>query len=203
MHELVNAIAASGVSPLVRIPTNEPHCVKRALDAGAHGIVVPLIYSVYDAQELISAAKFPPQGTRGFGSPFSTQTFNNEHLSTYLQNANDSLLTIVQIEMQQTLEEIKEIAGVDGVDCLLIEPFDLGHNFGRPILGEMHQELQDAIEKIKNAAHEAGKKVGVCCMSTEDGKNCAERGFDLISIANDRMALTEYFSETLKVVSGK
>ncbi|KAL1599559.1 hypothetical protein SLS60_007362 [Paraconiothyrium brasiliense] len=201
MHEAINAIASSKVSPLVRIPANEPHYVKRALDAGAHGIVVPLIYTVYDAQELVSAAKFPPQGTRGFGSPFSTQTFNNEDLPTYLQNANSALITIVQIETKEALKQVSEIAAVDGVDCLLIGPFDLGNNIGRPVLGEMHQELKDAIENIKEAAHEAGKKVGIYCTSPEDAKDCAQRGFDFISIANDRGAITEYFSQTLKVAS--
>lgn len=203
MHEAVNAIASTGVSPLVRIPTHEPHYVKRALDSGAHAIVVPLIYTVYDAQELVSAAKFPPQGSRGFGSPFSTQTFNNEDLTTYLQNANAALLTIVQIETKSALEQVREIAAVEGVDCLLIGPFDLGNNIGRPILGEMHQELKDAIEKIKEAAHAEGKKVGIYCTSPEDAKDCASRGFDLISIANDRGALTEYFSQTLRVAGSK
>lgn len=203
MHELINAIAASGVSPLVRIVANEPHYVKRALDAGAHGIVVPLIYSVYDAQELVSAAKFPPQGNRGFGSPFSTQTFKNEDLPTYLQNANDALITIIQIETKEALQQVEEIAAVDGVDCLLIGPFDLGNNIGRPIIGEMHQEVKDAIEKIKDAAHKAGKKVGIYCTTPEDAKDCAARGFDFISIANDRVALTNYFSQSLKVAGGK
>ncbi|KAF9740900.1 HpcH/HpaI aldolase/citrate lyase family protein [Paraphaeosphaeria minitans] len=203
MHEAVNAIASARVSPLVRIPANEPHYIKRALDAGAHGIVVPLIYSVYDAQELVSAAKFPPQGTRGFGSPFSTQTFNDDDLPTYLQHANAALITLVQIETKEALEQVREIAAVEGVDCLLIGPFDLGNNIGRPILGEMHEELKKAIERIKEAARGEGKKVGIYCTSAEDARDCAQRGFDFISIANDRGAITEYFRQTLKVASGK
>jgi 2-keto-3-deoxy-L-rhamnonate aldolase RhmA len=69
-----------------------------ALDAGAHGIVVPLIYSVDDAKRLVASAKFPPEGNRGFGSPFSPHAFNGETLTDYLQNANSSIQTIVQIE---------------------------------------------------------------------------------------------------------
>ncbi|KAJ4296530.1 hypothetical protein N0V90_006575 [Kalmusia sp. IMI 367209] len=203
MHEAVNAISATGVSPLVRIAANETWMVKRALDSGAHGIVVPLIYTVDDAKRLVSAAKFPPQGSRGFGSPFSTQAFSNDTLTTYLQNANDALLTIVQIETKSALECVQEIAAVPGVDCLLIGPFDLGNNIGRPILGEMHQELKDAIERIKEAAHKEGKKVGIYCTSAEQAKSCAERGFDLISIANDRGAITDYFSQTLAIAGGK
>lgn len=124
MHEAVHAVAACGVSPIVRIAANETWMVKRALDSGAHGLVVPLIYSVADAVKLVESAKFPPQGKRGFGSPFSMGTFDaNGNLSggEYLQNANANLLTIVQIETAQALAEVENIAKVDGID-VCVEP---------------------------------------------------------------------------------
>lgn len=202
MHEAVVAIAAAGVSPIVRIAANEPWMVKRALDSGAHGIIVPLIYTVEDAKKLVSSAKFPPEGSRGFGSPFSPQTFSNESMTTYLTSANQSLLTIVQIETASALASVREIAAVPGVDCLLIGPFDLGNNIGRPILEpEMHQELKDAIGKIKDAAHAEGKKVGIYCTGGEQAKEFAERGFDMVSIAADMIGIPAYFSQTLNVAS--
>lgn len=204
MHEAVAAIAATGVSPIVRIAANEAWMVKRALDAGAHGIVVPLIYTVDDAKRLVASAKFPPQGQRGFGSPFSPQTFTNEPMTHYLQHANSSLLTIVQIETASALASVREIAAIPGVDCLLIGPFDLGNNIGRPILeAEMHDELKSAIEKIKEAAHDEGKKVGIYCTSGEQARMFAGQGFDMISIAADMIAIPLYFSQTLAVASGK
>lgn len=181
-------------------PTNN---LTGALDAGAHGLVVPLIYTVEDAKRLVSSAKFPPEGHRGFGSPFPLQSFNDEPLTYYLQNANSSLLTIVQIETASALEHVREIAAIPGVDCLLIGPFDLGNNIGRPILVEMHQELKDAIEKIKDAAHAEGKKVGIYCNTGEQARDYAERGFDMISILTDQMAITAAFTQTLAVASGK
>jgi 4-hydroxy-2-oxoheptanedioate aldolase len=174
-----------------------------ALDAGAHGIVVPLIYTVEDAKRLVSSTKFPPEGNRGFGSPFSPQTFTNEPLTYYLQNANSSLLTIVQIETASALESVREIAALPGVDCLLIGPFDLGNNIGRPILESgMHDELKQAIAKIRDAAHAQGKKVGIYCTSGEQSREYAEMGFDMISIAADMIAIPAYFSQTLAVASG-
>lgn len=119
MHESVHAVASCGVSPIVRIPANEGWMVKRALDAGAHGVLVPLIYSVDDAKKLVDSAKFPPRGKRGFGSPFSMGAFDvNGDLSglQYMQNANDNLLTIVQIETKEALAVVEEIAKVDGID---------------------------------------------------------------------------------------
>lgn len=112
MHESVHAVAACGVSPIVRIPNNEGWMVKRALDAGAHGIIVPLLYSVEDAKRLVETAKFPPVGRRGFGSPFTMGAFDVQgNLSgfEYMKNANDHLLTIVQIETKEALECVSRV----------------------------------------------------------------------------------------------
>lgn len=99
MHDAVTAVAACSVSPIVRIADNQPFLVKRALDSGAHGIMVPLLKTVADAQRLASAAKFPPLGTRGFGSPFAQMHWPGIKTGVeYLQQANAALLTIVQIE---------------------------------------------------------------------------------------------------------
>jgi 4-hydroxy-2-oxoheptanedioate aldolase len=106
MHESVAAIASCGASPLVRIPANEGWMVKRALDSGAHGIVVPLLYTAEDARRLVQTAKFPPLGQRGYGSPFSMGTFGDPSGLEYLQQANDALLTIVQIETKEAFENV-------------------------------------------------------------------------------------------------
>jgi 4-hydroxy-2-oxoheptanedioate aldolase len=158
---------------------------------------------VDDAKRLVASTKFPPEGQRGFGSPFSVQSFHDEPLTEYLQKANSTLLTIVQIETKSAYEFVREIAAIPGVDCLLIGPFDLGNNLGRPILGEMHQELKDAIENIKEAAHAEGKKVAMYCNTGEQAKGYADRGFDMISILTDQMGITAAFAQSLGVASGK
>jgi 4-hydroxy-2-oxoheptanedioate aldolase len=109
----------------------------------------------------------------------------------------------VQIETKSAFENVREIAAIPGVDCLLIGPFDLGNNIGRPILSEMHQELKDAIEKIKEAAHAEGKKVAMYCNTGEQAKEYAGRGFDMISILTDQMGITGAFAQSLAVASGK
>lgn len=111
MHESVSAIASTGVSPIVRIPANEGWMVKRVLDAGAHGVLVPLLYTADDARRLVQTAKFPPQGQRGFGSPFSMGAFDvqgNLSQLEYLQNANNNLITAVQIETKEALENVRQ-----------------------------------------------------------------------------------------------
>lgn len=93
---------------------------------------MPLLRTPEEARALVRSAKFPPVGTRGFGSPLAMERFNPIPTFTeYLQHANDALLTIVQIETKEALESVEEIAAVDGIDCLFIGPFDLGI-FGYP-----------------------------------------------------------------------
>jgi len=112
-------------------------------------------------------------------------------------------VTIVQIETASALEHVREIAAIPGVDCLLIGPFDLGNNIGHPILtSKMDPELEEAIEKIKDAAHAEGKKVAMYCNSGEDAKRYADRGFDMVSILTDQMGITGAFKQSLGVATG-
>ena len=108
------------------------------------GVLVPLIYTLSDVQTLVKAAKFPPIGARGFGSPFPMERFHPDITSAqYLQQANDATLVCVQVETKEALEDVENIAAVDGVDVLFVGPFDLGNNIGRPILdGTMHEECE-------------------------------------------------------------
>ncbi|KAI9677005.1 MAG: hypothetical protein M1817_006844 [Caeruleum heppii] len=203
MHDAVGAIAACGVSPLVRIPANEGWMVKRALDAGAHGIVVPLLYTADDARKLVASSKFPPRGIRGFGSPFPMGTFNNENVTEYLQQANDSLLTIVQIETKEALQNVEDIAKVPGVDVLFIGPFDLGNNIGHPIIdGVMHDELRRSISRILQAANGAGKKAGFYCTSGQQARAYAAHGFHMISVVADMVAIPTFMTSALSQAKG-
>lgn len=168
MHEAVPAIAACGVSPIVRIPDFQSWMIKRALDSGAHGILVPLLRTVDEVKQVVAAAKFPPEGRRGFGSPLAMQNFNPmPSFTEYLQQANDTILTMVQIETKEALAAVEEIAPL--VDVLFIGPFDLGNNIGYPIIdGDVKPELEQAIARILKAAKSAGKKCGMYASSGEE-----------------------------------
>ena len=154
-------------------------------------------------KELVAAAKFPPQGRRGFGSPFALHTFEpGLTLTDYLQQANDSLLTMVQIETREALESVEEIAPL--VDVVFVGPFDLGNNIGRPIIGgNMHTELDQAIERILKAAVAVGKKCGIYCTSGEQAKQYADKGFHMISVATDYSTLGAAMTDTLAIARGE
>ncbi|KAG0649943.1 2-dehydro-3-deoxyrhamnonate aldolase [Hyphodiscus hymeniophilus] len=131
-----------------------------ALDAGAHGVLVPLLYTAEDAKKLVLSAKFPPVGQRGFGSPFPMERFHPDlGAGDYLQQANEAILTMVQIETKEAVDNVDAIAAVPGIDVLFVGPFDLGNNIGHPIIdGKMHDDLHAAIAKTLKAANAAGKK---------------------------------------------
>jgi 4-hydroxy-2-oxoheptanedioate aldolase len=174
------------------------------LDSGAHGVLVPLLYTAEDAKKLVLSAKFPPQGQRGFGSPFPMERFHPDLGSgDYLQQANDALLTMVQIETKEAVENVDAIAAVPGIDVLFVGPFDLGNNIGHPILdGKMHDNLHAAIAKILKAANATGKKAGIFCTSGEQAKEYADQGFHMISVATDMHILPGGVMASLNIAKG-
>ncbi|KAF4969355.1 hypothetical protein FSARC_3430 [Fusarium sarcochroum] len=203
MHDAVPAIASLGISPIVRIADMQGWMIKRALDSGAHGIIIPMLRTPEEAREVVQLAKFPPWGRRGFGSPIAPERFNPPpSLTEYLQLANDALLTIIQIETKEALQSIDEIARIDGVDVLFIGPFDLGNNIGHPIVeGAMDPELEEAIAKILSAGKGAGKKVGIYCTNGEQAKAYWDRGFDMMNALTDYSALSFTAKEQLSIAT--
>ncbi|RCI15463.1 hypothetical protein L249_3369 [Ophiocordyceps polyrhachis-furcata BCC 54312] len=193
MHDAVPAISALGVSPIVRIP-----------DVQSWMILVPLLRSVEQAKDVVEAAKFPPLGRRGFGSPLSPERFSPmPSLTEYLEQANGALLTMVQIETREALEAVDDIAAVRGIDVLFIGPFDLGNNIGYPILhGVVAPQLTAAIARILAACRRAGKKCGIYATDGGQARQFREQGFDMISVATDYTALGFVLRQQICVAGG-
>ena len=168
-------------------------------------VLIPLLRTAAEAKKIVAAAKFPPLGQRGLGSPFAMERFNPVPTMTeYLQQANDSLLTMVQIETREAVDAIEEIAAVPGIDLLFVGPFDLGNNIGHPILdGVMEPELEAAVERVLDATHKAGKKAGFFASSAEQAKVYADKGFDMVSVALDTTLLQASVATSLAVARGK
>lgn len=113
--------------------------------------------------------------------------FNIQSNTQYLQEANESIVTILQIETKEALENVDAIAKVRGVDVLLVGPFDLGNNIGHPILdGSMSQELRNAIEKVLRTANENGKRAGIYATSGDQARAYADQGFHMVCSSNGR-----------------
>lgn len=183
---------------------------------------MPLIRTVDEVKQVVAAAKFPPKGRRGFGSPLPMQNFDPQPSFTeYLQHANDALLTMVQIETKEALDAVDEIAPL--VDVLFIGPFDLGNNIGHPIIdGVVKPELKAAIAKILKAAHVHGKKCGMYAGGGEEAaryvstshswpflRTCAtdcwhrygKEGFDMINVGTDLTTLEHIMKQSMAVAT--
>ncbi|QGI79903.1 hypothetical protein CEK25_006632 [Fusarium fujikuroi] len=159
MHDATAAIAAAGVSPLVRLRMTHPDLIKRALDSGAHGISLPQVHTAQEATEVVKYSKFPPQGLRGQGSPFAGFAHNVD-IATYVKTANETTIVCVQIESRQGVDNVDAICAVPGVDMAFIGLNDLAFSLLGyiPAKGD-EPEFLDAIDKIVAAARKHGKWV--------------------------------------------
>ncbi|UKZ61332.1 uncharacterized protein TrAtP1_002598 [Trichoderma atroviride] len=187
-----------GVSPLVRLRMTHSDLIKRALDAGAHGIVVPQINTAEDAKAVVSHSKFPPRGCRGQGSAFPAITHGID-LPKYLKTANDTLITCLQIETRAGVENVDAICAVPGVDLVFIGPNDLALS----ILGHVpakgdEPEFVDAVKKIVAAARKHGKWVG---RLSNNGASSREhlKVFDTVAMGYDIRAIQNWYTTELSI----
>lgn len=150
------AFNASATVPIVRIPWNDQVHVKQALDVGADGVLAPMVRTVAEVKALIAAAKYPPEGIRGFG-PRRASNFTR-NIDAYVAGANAATIVIPQIEDVRTVSVIDEILDLPGVDALCIGPNDLSGSAGL-LRQHDHPTVRGAIESILAAAKAKGKAV--------------------------------------------
>lgn len=172
----IQVIAPHGVTPIVRVASNEFFRIGRALDAGALGVIVPMVNSAKEAEQAVFAAKYPPRGGRSSGG------VRLAFMGTdYAQAANDNILVAVMIETREAVERTSEIAGVDGVDCIMVGPGDLAVSLGVERGSDKHEA---AIAWVLEQAA-AGKPAGMPCGNVEDALRWAEKGFKLITCGSE------------------
>ncbi|KAG6826467.1 hypothetical protein H0H92_015679 [Tricholoma furcatifolium] len=191
-----------GPSALVRIPatgvsTSTSWQIKYALDAGARGVIVPMIYTAEKAREIAAESRFPPVGRRGFGSLYGPGNWGINPFE-YLETANENILVIVQIENKEGAENVEDIASVDGIDALLVGPYDLSVSLGYPVPNpDPHPEVEKIIQRVLAATHRAGKKCVMYCSSGAQAAKRVAEGFDMISVTTDVEALSGAIASNL------
>jgi len=145
--ELIRVIDLAGVVPLVRLTSNHPDQIKRVMDAGAHGIIVPMVNDKVEAEKAVAAVHYAPQGSRGVG--LARAQGYGEQFTEYLQWQADGPVVIVQIEHRDALANLEDILTVSGVDGFIIGPYDLSCSLGIP--GEFeNSKFTKAMDQIKN-----------------------------------------------------
>ena len=188
---------ANKIAPFIRIPEINYNYVARALDLGASGVMVPMVNTPDDAIKIVHSSKYPPRGIRGAGFGFAHDNYINQDPLSYIEKANNSLINIIQIETKKGLENVKEIASIDGVDCLWVGHFDLTNFLGVP--GDFSSKIYlDAIDEIVVAANSYKKSLGIMVNSKQELETYSKLGFNMIAVGTEMNILSRSISQILK-----
>ncbi|CCM06807.1 uncharacterized protein FIBRA_09108 [Fibroporia radiculosa] len=228
--QAVSGLGPDAPSTIVRIPATGACAdgsvawqIKYVLDAGARGVLVPMVRalsfvswskdeattllqvsSAAQAASVVAAARFPPKGIRGLGSPFTHTTWGPISFSDYLENANDAVIVLIQIETRDGMTNLDEILAVDGLDGVLIGPYDLSLAHGYPPPSpDPHPEVEVMIQQILSKSHAKGKKCAIYCTSGKQSANRAAEGFDMINVTSDSNAMSYAIAESLSAAAGE
>lgn len=181
VSHMVGLIAHRGGVPLVRIPQNSLEHVKRVLDLGAYGVVVPMVNSVEEARAAVQAARYPPDGARSVGGVLRALRFQTDPAS-YLAAANDEVLVVIQAEHRLHLERRFEIARVPGVDAIFIGPNDLAASLG-PEAGP--EVMERAYADVLAACRASGVAAGIHAADGAAAHRRLQQGFRFVAVGSD------------------
>lgn len=188
------AAAGTGAVPFVRVPWNDLVWIKRILDAGAYGLMIPYVNTKEEAVRAIQACKYPPQGIRGIAGSIRAAGFGRDSAG-YLKRANDELFIMLQVETPQAVENLEAIASVPGVDALFIGPMDLSTSMGF-FLNPAAPEVQKVIATAEAKAKKLGMPLGTISGSWEQAKALYDRGYQLITLTSDSALVMRIAAET-------
>lgn len=172
---------ASNTTPLVRVSQNDAGEIGRALDAGAHGVIVPMVNSAEEAERAASACRYPLSGGRSFGPMRGVLLSGMEYMTT----ANDEVACIVMIETESGLANVAVIANTPGIDAIFVGPMDLCFGLGIQPGDFENPQFVSALKKIKSACNEAGCAAGLFGYSADFARLALEDGFTFASAGTD------------------
>ena len=182
---MLQAMRASDVVPLVRVPWLEAGAIMKVLDAGAHGVICPMINNRRQAEQLVSYVRYPPDGTRSFGPTRALLSVGAD----YASKANDEILCLAMIETAEAMENLEEIVSTPGIDGVYIGPSDLALGIGQgrlaPHFDREEEEMVAAIREILAAAHAAGIRAALHCGTPEYAARAVGWGFNMVTISSD------------------
>ena len=179
---MLQALSATRLVPVVRVPWNDTVVVKRVLDAGAATVMFPFVQSAEEARRAVAATRYPPDGVRGMAGMTRASRYGTA--SGYLKNANAGIGVIVQLETPQALAALEGIAEVPGVDALFVGPSDLSACLG--LVGETtHPQVLDLMNQAAQRARALGKPIGTLGGTPEMVTQYRATGFDFVALSSD------------------
>jgi len=189
---LMQAMRPMGTTPIVRVWWNDIVAIKRALDIGAYGVVVPWVNNKEQAEMAVKACRYAPKGLRGCG-PRRAALGDPD----YLKTADEEILVIAQIETKEAVENIEDIVSVDGIDVTYIGPADLSASYGH--LGDMsNPEVQKAIDRVFDVSKKAGVATGVHQGAGKTIMDRVKKGYNFVTVGSDLDFVRAGATQTLR-----
>jgi 4-hydroxy-2-oxoheptanedioate aldolase len=187
LTQMFVAMSNSGVAPMVRIPWNTPENFKRVLDAGAWGVVVPMVHSRAEAEQAVAASRYHPEGHRSVGGGRHGVSFGTS-AAEYYRAANEQVLLVLQIEHIEGVEHVDEILSTPGVDACFIGPNDLaasmGLGLGTPLESD-NPQVVEAIMRVRDACRKHNVAPGIHCTSAQAVNMRIDQGFQFCAMASE------------------
>ena len=197
MTNIFRTLDAFDCTPIARLPINDPVWIHRSLDAGARGLIIPMVKSAEEAELAVSEAKYPPRGVRGFG--YSRANMHGIDFEQSIQSANDQIAMIMQIEHKDAIANLDAILNVPDVDGLFIGPLDLSGSMG--ITGELsHPDMVAALKQYRDAcaSHNTPAGMHIVRPDASNIRSNIDDGYSLIALGLDNVFVHQGAAAALK-----
>lgn len=194
---IFRALSAFDCVPVARLPANDPIWIHRVLDAGARGLIIPMIRTAAEAEAAVREAKYPPRGTRGFG--FARANLYGADFQSSIASANEEIAMVMQIEHKDALDELDAILQVEGVDGLFIGPLDLSGSMG--LTGQLeHPQMRAALERFRAACRMHRKAAGLHIIRPGEAaiRQALDEGYTLLALGLDNVFMEQAARAALK-----
>lgn len=196
-ENMARAAELRGVTPIVRVTTNQPSVILRYMDSGVHGLIVPWVNNAEEAEAVVRSVKYHPRGNRGLAGVRASDYSQLLPLSEYVQVANAETLITVQIERAEAIKNLPEILAVADIDVVFIGPNDLSQSLGYP--GQpQHPAVQEAMQQITDQVKQSQAALGIMVKDAAAAREWRARGARFISIGFESVlmpAVKNYLQE--------
>ena len=193
LSQMVAAMSGPGnPAPFVRVADASVENMKRALDAGAFGVIAPMINNRKEAEQVVMWSRYPPLGQRSFGNAYAGLAFGTS-MGEYLRFANEQTVLGIQIESREALGNLDEIFSVPGIDMVFVGPVDLSVSLGlEPLPENQHPIFLEALAEIKARAKQHKLPLGIYCSNGASARMRIEEGFQFVNVTSDIGSLTNH-----------
>jgi 4-hydroxy-2-oxoheptanedioate aldolase len=192
---MFTAISTTNTVPMARVPWNDPGILMKVLDAGAYGVICPMVNTADDARRLVAATRYPPLGSRSLG-PIRASLYAG---ADYHEHANDTVVVLAQIETKEALANLDDILAVDGLDGVYIGPADLSLSFGcKATFDDVEPPVAEAIDHVLARAKACGKVACVHNGTPEYASERIKKGFQFVTISSDARLMAAAAQELVR-----